>query len=58
MSKIYLTKEEQIYLMEMLEIKNVTDAVERFADLMIEERADPTELLKYLKSIMKKMDKK
>jgi hypothetical protein len=53
--KIYLTKEEQIYLMEMLEVKDPIQAVEKFASLMIEERADPTELKKYLKQIMRKL---
>ena len=56
--KIYLTREEQIWLMEMTEAKDSQDAVEIFASLMAEERADPTDLKKYLKKIMRKMEKK
>ena len=52
--KIFLNVEEQVYLMHMMETDNPTDAVEKFALLMIAERANPTDLLKYLKKIMKK----
>ena len=51
--KIYLSKEEQLFLMEMLEIKNPAEAAEAFARLMVQERADPVELKKYLKKIMR-----
>ena len=53
--RIYLNKEEQIFLMEMLELEDPVSAAEKFAILMVEERADPTELQKYLKKIMKRM---
>lgn len=53
--RIYLSKEEQIFLTEMLEIDDINDAVEKFAILMVEERADPTQLHKYLKKIIKRM---
>lgn len=53
--RIYLSKEEQIFLTEMLEIEDINDAVEKFAILMVEERADPTQLHKYLKKIIKRM---
>ena len=56
--RIYLSREEQIFLMEMLELRDPSQAAEKFALLMVEERADPTELQKYLKKIMKKMEKK
>lgn len=56
--KIYLSREEQAFLTEMLEIKNTQDAVERFAEMMVEERANPIDLLKYLKKIIKKMEDK
>lgn len=50
--KIYLSKEEQIFLMEMLELKDPVQAAEKFALLMIEEHADPTQLQKYLRKII------
>ena len=51
--KIFLTREEQLYLMEMLEMDDPAQAAEKFALLMVREHADPTELVKYLKRIMK-----
>jgi hypothetical protein len=56
--RICLNKEEQVFLMEMLEMNNPVDACEKFAMLMVDEKADPTELQQYLKKIMKKMEKK
>lgn len=53
--KIYLSREEQIFLMEMLEVDDPNDAVEDFAALLVMERVDPAELGKYLKKIMKKI---
>lgn len=55
--KIYLSREEQLFLMEMFEVKNPTEAAEKFALLMVDERADPLDLTDYLKKIMKKMEK-
>jgi hypothetical protein len=53
--KIYLTKEEQQFLMEMFEVKTATEGAEKFAELMVMERADPLDLTDYLRKIMKKM---
>ncbi|HWY35731.1 MAG TPA: hypothetical protein VNX68_13885 [Nitrosopumilaceae archaeon] len=53
--KIYLSRAEQIFLIEMLEISNPQEAAEKFALLMVEERADPTQLQQYIKKIMSKM---
>ena len=53
--KIFLSREEQVFLMEMLEVKDPMDAVEIFAILMVDERADPSDLQHYVKQIMKKM---
>ena len=53
--RIYLTREEQIFLMEMLELDDPMKAVEKFATIMTSEKADPTELQKFLKKIMKRM---
>lgn len=47
--KIYLSKEEQIFLMEMLEIKNPVEAAEKYALMMVEEKTDPIQLQKYLR---------
>ncbi len=56
--RIYLSREEQIFLMEMLEINDPIDATEKFAEIMVEQGADPVELQKYLKKIMNTFDKK
>ena len=53
--KIYLSRAEQIYLMEMLEIDNPQEAAERFVVLMVMEKADPTQLQTYLGKIMAKL---
>ena len=50
--KVYLTKEEQIYLMEMFEVDNPTDAAENFVRLMVEVGVDPVELKSYLRKVM------
>lgn len=52
--KIYLTREEQLFLMEMFEVKSPTEGVEKFAELMVMEKADPLELTDYLKKCIKK----
>lgn len=52
--RVYLTREEQIYLMEMLEIDNIERAAERFIELMISEGANPNDFNKYLKKVMRK----
>lgn len=51
--RIYLTVAEQTFLMEMFEVDDPSVAVDKFAALMSEERADPQELHKYLKKIIK-----
>jgi hypothetical protein len=51
--KIFLSREEQAFLMEMTDTKSPSDAVEKFAILMVEERVDPSDLEDYLKKIMK-----
>ena len=53
--KIYLNRDEQVFLTEMLEINSVEDAVDKFANLLVLEGADPTKLKKYIAAIMKRM---
>lgn len=53
-AKIYLTTEEQIYLMEMLELNDPRDAAEKFVKILIEERVDPQQMNKFLKAIIKR----
>ena len=53
--KIYLSREEQIFLMEMLEMTNPLEAVDKFALMLVEGGADPTKLQQYIKKIMSKM---
>lgn len=54
-NKVRLTREEQIFLMEMLETNDVEDAAEQFAVLMVMENVNPTELEEYLKKVMKRI---
>lgn len=56
--KIYLSREEQIFLMEMLEQDDPVVATEKFAEIMTEQGASPLELERYLKRIMMAFDKK
>lgn len=53
--RVYLTREEQIFLMEMFETDNIERAAERFIELMISEGANPNDFNKYLKKIVRKM---
>lgn len=55
---VYLSREEQIFLMEMLELDDPVKALERFATIMVEEKASTSELEKYLKRIMNRVDEK
>lgn len=56
-SKIYLSREEQTFLMDYLELNDPMQAVEKFAELLVAERADPGKLEQYVKKIMKKAQK-
>lgn len=56
--KIYLNREEQEFLIEMLEIEDPIDAVEKFAFILVDEKADPNKLQDYVKKIMKNIGKK
>jgi len=56
--RIYLSPEEQLFLMEMFEISDPVTACEQFALLMVEEKADPIELSAYIKKVMKKWKKR
>ena len=51
-SRIYLTREEQVYLMQILEINSPEEALNKFIDILIEEKVDPTKTSVYLKKIM------
>jgi len=56
--KIYLSRSEQKYLMEMLEINDPIQAAEKFAYMLVEEKADPSKLQEYVKKIMNKKNDK
>lgn len=51
--RIRLSREEQVFLMKMIETDDPMMAVEKFAILMVEERVDPSDLEIYIKKIMK-----
>jgi hypothetical protein len=51
--RVYLNKEEQIFLTEMLEIEDLNRAVEVYALMMVDSRADPKDLQLYLKKTIK-----
>lgn len=46
------------FLMKHLEIKDPIQAVQRFGDLMAEEKVDPGEIEFYLKEVMKRVEAK
>lgn len=52
--KIYFTKKEQIFLMEMLEQKDIHEAIEKFTEILVEEKANPNKLKEYLTKIIQK----
>ena len=56
--KIFLSPEEQSFLMHMFETSSPIKAAEDFAYLMALEKADPMDLQQYLKIVMKKYDEK
>lgn len=56
--KFYLTKDEQIFLMEWLEIDDPEEAVTKFASLMMEEGVRIDHLQESLKKVMKRVNKK
>ena len=56
--KIYLTRDEQRFLLDMLELKDINVAVDEFAIMMAKQGADPLDLQTYLKKIMLAWDKK
>ncbi len=51
--RIRLSREEQVFLMKMIETDDPMMAVEKFAILMAEEWVDPSDLEIYIKKIMK-----
>ena len=53
--KIYLSREEQIFIMEMMEVKDPERALEDFAMIMRDEKADPAKIEDYIRKIFKKM---
>jgi len=56
--KIYLSKEEQIFLMDMFEIEDPLLAAEEFASLLVLEKANPLDLKMFLEKIMIRFEKK
>ena len=54
-TKIFLTVEEQVFLMEWLELNDPTKAAEKFAKILTEERASAQDMKKYIQKIMKGM---
>ena len=50
--KFSLSKEEQYFLMEILEINDVQEAFDRFTEILIEEKGDPQKVDKYIKKIL------
>jgi len=56
--RIYLSKDEQNFLMDMLEVSTPMEAAEKFAVMMSREGADPTEMQAYTKKIMKAFEEK
>jgi hypothetical protein len=57
-SRFFLSKEEQYFLMEVLEIRDVQKAFDRFAEMLVEERCNPQQIDKYIKRIHEAYKKK
>lgn len=55
--KFLLSKEEQHFLMEILEISDVQVAFDRFTEMLVEERCDPQQVDKYIKRILENYKK-
>jgi hypothetical protein len=55
--KFFLSKEEQYFLMEILELSDVQDAFDRFTEILIEEKCDPQKVDKYIKKILENYKK-
>lgn len=56
--KFYLTKDEQIFLMDWLEIEDPEQAVTKFAELMSKESVKIDHFQECLVKVMKKVNKK
>lgn len=56
--KFFLSKEEQYFLMEILEMSDVQDAFDRFTEILVEERCDPQRADMYVKRILEEYKKK
>ncbi|HEY5235498.1 MAG TPA: hypothetical protein VIJ14_04920 [Rhabdochlamydiaceae bacterium] len=53
--KIYLSREEQQFLIDWLELPDPMDAVDKFAEMISQEKGDPVKLQDYIKKIMKRL---
>lgn len=56
--KIRLNGRQIEFLVRMLEIKDTTKAMQRFAEIMVEERLSPKEMSKVIDIIIEKMKAK
>lgn len=55
--KIRLTKKQLHFVTQILEISDPDKAVERFMEIMIEERVDPSDIVILIDTILKKLEK-
>jgi hypothetical protein len=56
--KIKLTQKQVQFLVEMTEIPDPEEAVDRFASIMIEERINPIDIVLVVDRLIKALDKK
>lgn len=52
--KIFLRKEQIEYLVKLLEMPDPQEAIEKFAELLILEKADPSKMDKYVDELIKR----
>lgn len=52
--KVYFTKEEQLFLIYILEMEDPMAAAEKFISIMVEEKAKPEDSQMFLRKIMKR----
>jgi hypothetical protein len=54
--KIGLTKKQIEFIIYMTEIEDPSSAVEEFMTIMVEERAEPAQIEKYVDKMIKKLE--
>lgn len=57
-NRFFLSKEEQHFLIEVLEIPDVQDAFDRLTEILVQEGCDPQKIDKYIKRLLEAYKKR